>query len=156
MSVKNNELVSILNDLIEVCKDGEQGYKNASDDVKDVTVKQILLKYSEQRGRFYSELQYIVKKMGGEVEFGGSILGVLHRRWMDIKFGIAGSRTEAILNECVRGEKAAISTYKKYLNRELPDTIRQVVERQNSEINEALQGIIQLSFELGFELKTSI
>jgi uncharacterized protein (TIGR02284 family) len=60
MLAKNNELISILNDLIEVCKDGEQGYKNASDDVKDVTVKQILLKYSEQRGRFYSELLYIV------------------------------------------------------------------------------------------------
>lgn len=156
MSVKNNELVSILNDLIEVCKDGEQGYKNASDDVKDVTVKQILLKYSEQRGRFYSELQYIVKKMGGEVEFGGSILGVLHRRWMDIRFGIAGSKADAILNECIRGENAAISSYKHALKKELPDNIRGMVEAQYNAIVETCHNILQLSAENGIDIKVQV
>jgi uncharacterized protein (TIGR02284 family) len=156
MSLKNKEIVSILNDLIEVCKDGEQGYKDAADDVKDDSIKQMLFKYSEQRGRFYSELQYMVSKLGGEVEFGGSILGVLHRRWMDIRFGIAGSKTEAILNECIRGEKSALSAYRKALHRELPVDIYKIIEKQYNEISEACQNILEFSASNGFEIKVSI
>lgn len=156
MSLKNKQIVPILNGLIEVCKDGEQGYKDAADDVKDPSIQQVLLKYSEQRGRFYSELQYLVTQIGGHVEFNGSILGVLHRRWMDIRFGIAGSKTDAILNECIRGENAAISSYKHALKKELPDNIRGMVEAQYNAIVETCHNILQLSAENGIDIKVQV
>lgn len=156
MSLKNKQIVPILNDLIEVCKDGEQGYKDAADDVKDPAIQQVLLKYSEQRGRFYSELQYMVSQSGGHVEFSGSILGVLHRRWMDIRFGVAGSKTDAILNECIRGENSAISKYKFALKKELPENVKGLLERQYSEIVEACHHILQLSAEHGIDVKVSV
>lgn len=156
MSLKNREIVSILNNLIEVCKDGEQGFKDASDDVKDPVIQQILLKFSEARGMFYIELQSMVKKLGGEVEFGGSILGILHRRWMDVRFGVVGSNTEGILNECQRGEKSALNSYKKYLASDLPENIKTFLQRQYNEIFDVFQYLQKLSQENGFELKVHL
>lgn len=156
MPLKNREIISILKDLIEVCKDGEQGYKDAADDVKDSEVQKVLLKYSEQRGAYFSELQYVVKKLGGELEFSGTILGILHRRWMDVKFAVAGSNTESILNECLRGEKSAINNYEKAIAREFPPEIMNLVKRQYDGITEACEDIMHLSAELGLNVKTHI
>lgn len=154
--MENNDIVTTLNELIEVCKDGEQSYKNASDDVKNdagseqgVSLKEILLQHSEQRGRLYSELQYIVSKMGEEVEF-GSISGVLRRRWIDVKFGVAGSDTDAIIKQCLKDEKDTLDKYKEALEKGLPERIQQVVQRQYDEINEAYQDLLQFSSAHGF------
>jgi len=154
MALNNREVVSVLKDLIEVCKDGEQGYKDAADDVKDNEVQKILIKYSQQRGIFFAELDGIVRKLGGEIEFAGSILGILHRRWMDIKFGIAGSNTESILSECIRGEKSALKSYEKVIDRELPEDILKIVRRQYVEINEAYEHLIKLAESLGLRVDT--
>jgi uncharacterized protein (TIGR02284 family) len=93
------------------------------------------------------ELQHIVRTFGGDVVLSGSLLGVLHRRWMDVRFGIAGNNTEAILKECLRGDKAAISRYKEVLRSDLPESVRKVVSDQFDEINEAYEVITRLITE---------
>jgi len=148
--LKNSEIVSVLKELIEVCKDGEQGYKDAADDVRDEEIQKALLKYSNQRSIFFAELEITVRKLGGDMEFSGSVLGILHRRWMDVKFAAAGSDSYSILKECVRGEKAAINAYEKVINRELPADILSIVNRQYNNIKEALEHLTKLQLTLGF------
>jgi uncharacterized protein (TIGR02284 family) len=150
MPLKNSELVSILKELIEVCKDGEQGYKDAADDVRDEEVQKILLKYSHQRSVFFAELEDASRKLGGDMEFSGSLLGILHRRWMDVKFAVAGSDTYSILKECIRGEKSAIVAYEKVIRRELPADLSGVVSGQYNEIKDALENLLKLQLTLGF------
>ena len=154
MALSNREIVAVLKDLIEVCKDGEQGFKDAADDVKDDGIKKTLLKYSEQRGIFFAMLEAVVRKLGGEIEFAGSILGILHRRWMDVKFSIAGSNSESILRECLRGEKAALKAYEKVINRELPEDILKMVRQQYDEIKEADEHLIKLAETLNLRVNT--
>lgn len=138
MPTPNKVLISNLDDLIEVCKDGEQGYKDAADDVKDEVLKEQLTKYSVQRSRFMNQLNEIVKKLGGEAEYRGSILGILHRRWMDVRFAVGGSNSELILKECLRGEKSAMNKYEDVLSHPgLPDDIRQIIQNQFNAINKA-------------------
>lgn len=137
----NEKIISILEALVEICKDGNQGYKDAADDVSDKELTRIFTEYSVQREKFMYELQDIVKKLGGEVEFKGSILGILHRRWMDVRFGIAGNNAESILKECLRGEKSAMSRYKEVLGSDLPDNIKTIVNYQFEEIKEAHDNI---------------
>ncbi len=141
MPAPNKEIRAILKVLLETCRDGEQGYKNAADDVKDDEIEKILLKYSRQRNEFTRELEKIITGMGGEVEFAGSILGVLHRRWMDVIFAVAGSDAESILNECLRGENAAINKYEEHLNKDLPGDIKKIVVTQYNEIKAAYEEI---------------
>lgn len=149
MPMLDNEVVTLLEGLIEICKDGQQGYKDAADDIKDDNknkeLTKILMDFYLQREKFMYELQLILKTFGGDVELSGSLLGVIHRRWMDIKFGIAGNNNQAILKECLRGEKAAISRYNEVMNSDLPDPVKKTINMQLDEINEAYDIISRLS-----------
>ncbi len=137
--VKN--MISIVHGLIEICKDGEQGFKDAADDVKDKNLKKLFTEYSMQRERFMYELKDLAKTFGSDVEFTGSMLGVLHRRWMDVKFGIAGSNPESILKECLRGEEAAVRKYKEAVELDMPEPFAKVVKRQSIEIFGAFENL---------------
>jgi len=43
---------------------------------------------------------------------------------------ITGKSTEAILNECERGEDAALKSYRSALEKDLPASVRSVLEQQ--------------------------
>lgn len=143
MPLMVNNMISVINGLIEICKDGEQGFKDAADDVRDIELTKLFTEYSTQREKFLYELQDIAKTFGSDVEFSGSILGVLHRRWMDIKFSIAGSNSESILRECIRGERSAVRKYKEALDLDLPSPIAVIVKRQSVEIQGAYDMLIK-------------
>jgi len=142
MPLVKNQIISVLNDLIETCRDGDQGFKDAADDIKDIDTEKTLLQFSRQRNNFAHELEKIVLSLGGEVEFSGSFLGVLHRRWMDVKYAIAGSDPTSILIECIRGEKAALGHYEDALSKGLPEDIYPTVKRQFSEVQAAYEQLI--------------
>ena len=144
MSLPNQKVVSILKDLMEVSKDGEQGYKDASDDIKDKELSAMLFEFSVQRGEFVNNLRVIVHNLKGETEFSGSILGILHRRWMDVKFGVAGSNPRSVLRECLRGDNAALRKYEIHLGQDLPDNIRAMVSNQHESIKENYDMISKL------------
>ena len=142
-----NNMFSVISGLVEICKDGQQGFKNAADDVNDANLKKLFTEYSEQREKFMYELRELAKTFGSDLEFSGSLLGVLHRRWMDIKFGITGSNAESILKECLRGEEAAVRKYKEALKIELPEPFAKVVKNQSVEIIAAYDNLTkQLEF----------
>jgi uncharacterized protein (TIGR02284 family) len=56
--------------------------------------------------------------------------GTLHRRWIDIKSAITGKDDVSILNECERGEDVAVKSYRQALEKDLPASIRTIVQRQ--------------------------
>ena len=130
MSLPDEAVITLLRELMEISKDGEQGYKDASDDIKDKDMSIILFEFSVQRGEFVNKLRETIHRLGGATEFTGSVLGILHRRWMDVKFAVAGSDPSSVLSECLRGDKAALNKYEIQLDRVLPDNIRSVIENQ--------------------------
>jgi uncharacterized protein (TIGR02284 family) len=144
MELPSTDVVSILEELMEECKDGEQGYKNAADDVKDKELASALLSYSEQRGSFVDELRVLIQSLGGATEFTGSIMGILHRRWLDVKFGAAGSNTESILNDCLACDEAAIKKYEIHLKQELPGNVMLILTRQQEAIKDAHSNTLKL------------
>ena len=75
----NNEKATIDN-LIETLKDGQEGFKQAAESVKDQQLRSLFDEYSRQRARFAMELQGEARSMGeSEPEKGGSAAGALHR-----------------------------------------------------------------------------
>lgn len=126
----NDEIVSTLNGLIETCKDGQMGFKEASEGVERTDLKSFFSECSVQRSQFAGELQALVRTLGGDPEKSGSIAGSLHRGWINIKAAVTGKDEGAILNECERGEDSAKNAYKEALDGFLPDYIREVVQRQ--------------------------
>ena len=126
----NKDVVSTLNDLIETCKDGEEGFRTCAEDIKDTQLKSYFTTRAQTCAESAAELQQEVRTLGGTPETSSSISGALHRRWVDIKGVVTGKDDEAILNECERGEDVAKRSYATALEKTLPANIKAIVERQ--------------------------
>jgi uncharacterized protein (TIGR02284 family) len=133
----NDNAISTLNNLIETCKDGQEGFKQASEGVKNSDLKTLFLTYSQQRAQFAGELQNEVLRLGGDPEKTSSTVGALHRGWINIKSAITGADEGAIISECERGEDSAVSNYQDAIKGELPGDLRTIVERQFAEVKAA-------------------
>ena len=132
-----DDIASTLNQLIQTCKDGEQGFESAAGGVDDLNLKHLLESYSQQRSEFASELQLEVERLAQDPAQSGHLAASLHRGWMNIKSVVSGREESAIIAECERGEDAAVKTYEEALKSALPQDLRAVVERQFTKIKEA-------------------
>ncbi len=132
-----NSAISTLNTLIQTNKDGENGYNEAAQGVQGSDLKDLFMRYSQQRSQFASELQDEVRKLGGDPETSGSVAASLHRSWIDIKSVVTGKDEGAILSECERGEDSAVETYQNALKEALPSDVNSVIERQYMQVKEA-------------------
>lgn len=131
MGMNQADTISILNQLIETLKDGQYGFHVAAHDVKTPELKSLFEKFSLQRSQFVGELQQEAVRLGEkEPEETSSAAGVLHRGWINLKSALAGGDEHAILSECERGEDSAVSTFQEALENDLPENIRDIVDRQ--------------------------
>jgi uncharacterized protein (TIGR02284 family) len=135
--MQNDKAISVLNDLIETCKDGELGFKTAAEDLKSPELKRQFLEYSRQRGDMVRELQAEVKRLGGDPESTGSVTASVHRGWIDIKSAILGKDDHGIVAEAERGEDVAKATYESALKEALPGTAQTLVQQQAAKVRQA-------------------
>ncbi|MBF4990198.1 PA2169 family four-helix-bundle protein [Methylophilus sp. QUAN] len=126
----NDEIISTLNDLIEVSKDGEEGFRSSAEHVDEPQLKTFFLRRSHEVATSVKELQDLVRALGGEPASSTSLGGALHRRWIAIKTALTSNDTVAVLNETERGEDVALAAYRKAAEKDLPTHIRFVVVRQ--------------------------
>ncbi len=145
----NEEVISTLNNLIETCRDGQNGFQTAAEGVRRSELKTLFHSYSQQRARFVGELQDEVRRLGGDPEDTGSVAATLHRGWIDIKSAVTGQDDGAILSECERGEDSAVANYRAALDTDLPANVRTLVERQFGEVKEAHDRIRSLEKSSG-------
>jgi uncharacterized protein (TIGR02284 family) len=136
-TASNEDIVSTLNELIETCKDGQEGFKQAAEGVERSDLKSLFFEFSQQRSHFAGELQSLVQTLGADPETSGSIAGSLHRGWINIKSAVTGRDEKAVLDECERGEDSAKNTYKSALETPLPGYIMETVTNQYQSIIQA-------------------
>ena len=124
-------ITSILNNLIETSKDGEQGFRTSAESAQSADLKQLFMRRAEDCAKGAAELQAIVARLGKEPEDSGSVAGAIHRGWVNVKAAVAKRDDLAILEECERGEDVAKAAYRSALEeRDLPADIRAVVQKQ--------------------------
>lgn len=140
----NTEVISKLNELIETCRDGQEGFRTAAEGVRGGELRELFHSYSQRRASFVGELQDEVRRLGGEPEDAGSLAASLHRGWMGIRAAVTGGDEQAILAECERGEDAALAAYRSALDTDLPANVRAIVERQFAHVKEAHEHIRSL------------
>jgi uncharacterized protein (TIGR02284 family) len=135
---------STLNDLIETCKDSQQGFNGAAEKVKDPEIHTLFLGLSLQRAEFAGDLQAEVTRIGGDPATSGSTFGALHRGWMGLKTALAADTDFAILDEAEKGEDAVVKNYIEALRKGLPSDLESIVSRQFREIQQTHRTIREL------------
>jgi uncharacterized protein (TIGR02284 family) len=133
----NDNAIATLNNLIETCKDGENGFRTAADGVQKSDLKTLFNTYSQQRAKFAAELQGEVRGLGGDPEKTGSVVATLHRGWINIKSTVTGQDEAAIIAECESGEDSAVSNYQEALKEDLPANIKATIQNQYGQVKEA-------------------
>jgi len=126
----NDDIVDTLNDLIETCKDGEFGFTACAKHTSSAELRSIFLQRAAECQTAASELQPYVVQYGGKPDQGGSASGALHRGWVSVRGSLVGFTDQAMLDECERGEDAALARYRKALKQDLPGTLMAIVQRQ--------------------------
>lgn len=124
------DTVTLLNDLIKISKDGELGFLQAAEHVHNQDLKSMFQEKAEGCRHAIHVLQNHITDLDGEPMDTGSMLGALHRGWVNIKSTLTGHDDHAILVECERGEDAAKKVYKEALNENLPREIRVTIQHQ--------------------------
>src|SRR5829696_3068966 len=137
MAVDNDDTISTLNNLIETCKDGQDGFRSAASGVRNGELKTLFHTCSQQRAQFAAELQGEVRRLGGDPEKTGSAAAALHRGWINIKSAVTGEDEGAIVSECERGEDSAVKAYEEALKEGLSADVAPVVERQYHLVRQA-------------------
>lgn len=133
-TMSNDDVISCLNGLIETCKDGEEGFREAAGGIERSDLKSLFAEFSLQRAQFAGVLQELVRSLGGDPESDGSFSGALHRGWIELKAALTSNDEQAILNECERGEDSAKSNYKDALEKNLPANVADIIQQQSQAI----------------------
>jgi uncharacterized protein (TIGR02284 family) len=135
--MQNDNAVSVLNNLIETCKDGENGFKSAAEALKSPAIKAKFSAYAAERGQMGRDLQAEVRRLGGDPEKSGSTAGAMHRGWLDLKAVLTGHDDHAIVAEAERGEDVAKTAFEGALKESLPASARALVQEFAAKVRRA-------------------
>jgi uncharacterized protein (TIGR02284 family) len=129
--------VSVVEDLIETCKDGQKGYQDAAQHAKRTDLKTFFNEQSMERSRFAGELEAELVRLGKpDKKVSGSVSATLHRAWIDTKVSM-GAGDKAILESVEAGEDNAKESYQKALSGTLPTNVAEIVRRQAARVQAA-------------------
>jgi uncharacterized protein (TIGR02284 family) len=144
MSGRDSDAADILNALIETCRDGEEGFRHASEAVEDPSLARLLLSYSQQQAEFGRTLKEELVHLGRVPVESGQATGWIRRGWIDLGAGVPRNEEAAIVMECERGEEAAVRAFGEAVEGPLPGSTRRIVERQFQQLQEAHEHIRSL------------
>jgi uncharacterized protein (TIGR02284 family) len=130
-------VTDLLNELIEICRDGEHGFRAAAAGIGDPTLRRLFESYAEQRAGFARELQAEAARRGGDPARSSDALGALPRGWMKVREAAFGNDEAAIVAECERGEDAAVRAYRDAVGQRVPGNTADLVERQYVQVKDA-------------------
>jgi uncharacterized protein (TIGR02284 family) len=135
----------VLEHLVEICRDGERGFRAAAEYVHTPLLKGLFAELAEQRETFVRDLEPHLNRLGGSTLSSGSRAGAVHRGWMNVKAHVPGHQDQTIIAEAERGEHAAIKAYDDAQNGMLPPTVIGLVEAQREEMRATQKRISELN-----------
>lgn len=103
-SDSNDGDVTVLNTLIATLLDSVEGYHKSAQDVANPQFRALFNDRAQERQRVVTDLQAAVVQLGGKPDDDATVLGAIHRVFVDLKSAVTGKDDKAIINEVERGE----------------------------------------------------
>jgi uncharacterized protein (TIGR02284 family) len=114
--------------------DGQKGFEKIAEEAKDKELKRYFLAESLKRAQFRGDLETVLHQEGvHDIQEKGSMSGSVLRTWGEFKNKLGGG-DHTLLETAEQGEHEAKAAYEDALNRELPLTVRQLLQGQLTHI----------------------
>ncbi|WP_318312614.1 ferritin-like domain-containing protein [Flagellimonas crocea] len=141
----NNDIKEIedsINDIIQKNEDAIKGYEKAAENAKEIGLKNYFRTKCKERKNFLVGLKASVPALDTRDDVDGSAKGAMHRAWMDVKAFFSADNDESMLEEAIRGDKAAVEEYNEVLaNTDLPIETAEIIREQRDWIVKNLEKI---------------
>ena len=127
--------IKLLQELVDTCRDGQNGYRDAADHVTDSHLREFFNEQSLGRAGFAGELEQEIIRLGkSDPDTSGSAAAAIRRAWIDFKSGLGGGNA-TILASVEAGEDSAKETFGKALESpDLPEDLASLIRRQLTSI----------------------
>lgn len=106
-----HDTTEVLNRLIQVNKDAEDGYITAAENIRNSELETVFKDYANRHAKFAADLQQEVDRVGGATTPSGTAAGTIRRGWIDLKSTLSGHSAGSLLNSCVDIEESAEIAY---------------------------------------------
>lgn len=125
-----NRAIEMLKNLAETCRDGQHGFIQAAEHVKNPELRAFFNELATERARFAGELENELIHHGKhDPSQKGTAAGSLHRAWLSVKDAL-GRGDHGILSSVEAAEDKAKEQYEDALEADLPQDIRDIISRQ--------------------------
>jgi uncharacterized protein (TIGR02284 family) len=139
---------SALKDLIEILRDGQQGFKELGHRLENADAKRFFLEETQRRAEYAAELENELHRMGvHDVNVSPSRIGKVRLLWGEVQASMAGGQ-KALLSTAERGDDVASKAYADALKEDLPLPLREMLDRQLAHIERA-QDKVKALHDLG-------
>lgn len=145
--MKPDQVISTLNSLIELNRDGQKGFQESAEKIEAPEIKTFCFEQSRSRAHFVGELQTLVHSLGAEPDDTGTVSGALQRGWIDLKSALGGG-DHAILAVTEGSEDHTTQGYRNAIAQTLPADVRDIVERQYQSVKYAHDKVKSLRFSM--------
>jgi uncharacterized protein (TIGR02284 family) len=138
-----------LNTLLATLTDSVNGYRESAEKIESGDLKQLFLDFGEERSRVAEDLRAEVRRLGGDPNDDGSILGKSHQAFLDLKSAVTGRDDKAIINEVDRGEDYLKEKFEAVLESDkLSGESRSIVERAFESVRRGHDRISQIKHRM--------
>lgn len=134
---------SKINKVLSYLYDSYYGYKEVASAVADQRMKYFFQALVEKRKNMIEELKQSANLPDSETTSSGSVLGDLHRIFVDLKGLITKGSVDAIINEVKRGENTTIDAYKEVI-REISTEDSNVSSLLKKQLTDIEKNIVQI------------
>ena len=114
--MESQDQITTLNELIETTLDSINGYEDSAGNIDNDRLREIFRQRADERQQIVQDLRNEVRRLGGNPEESGTLLGKAHQRFEDLKAAITGKDEKSIVNEVERGEDYLKEKFETALN----------------------------------------
>lgn len=145
MEASEQHLIDTLQELTQFVNDGRTGYEHAAKETTNPQHQQLYQSLSEQRAEFAQELNQVIQDYGGHAQTSTTAKGKIYRQWMDLKAAITSKDDASIIGSNLHGEEWAQKAFQQALSQpDLPDHLRQIIQRQQLASEQTYQTLKQM------------
>lgn len=128
---ERKKIIDMLEELIQISRDGQEGYRSGAEHVKDSELRLLLNEVSLERAKFAGDLENEAVRWGrADVDRSGTALGAIHRGWANLKAQLGGG-DDAIMSAIETGDDYARKRYERAIkDSETPDNIVGILRNQ--------------------------